>query len=120
MAEQAVDYSGDQGLPALLASAARSASVGIMLTEIAVGLVGVAAVLWWQPPTTPAALSGAVLLVAFGCWGIADRELEEAEPGMTLRPVFVAARAVAAVAGWAALLVLAFSIAGIAIGHWKS
>lgn len=120
MADQAVDYSGDQGLPALLASAARSASVGTMLTEIAVGMAGVAAVLWWRPPTTPAALSGAVLLVAFGCWGIADRELAEAEPSTALRPVFVAGRAIAAVVGWAALLVVVFSVVGIAIGRWQS
>ena len=120
MADQTVDYSGDQGLPALLASAARSAPVGTMLTEIAVGMAGVAAVLWWRPPATPAALSGAVLLVAFGCWGIADRELEEAEPGPALRPVFVAGRAISALVGWAALLVVAFSVASIAIGHWKS
>ena len=120
MADGAVDYSGDQGLPALLAAAARSAPVGTMLAEIAVGVLGIAAVLWWRPPATPAALSGAILLLAFGSWGITDRELEDEVTGDFSRGMLIGARAVAAVAGWGALLVLAFSVAGIAIGHWQS
>lgn len=120
MGDEAVDYSGDQGLPALLASAARSAPVGTMLIEIAVGVLGAAAVLWWRPPATPAALSGALLLVAFGSWGVADLGLEDEQLGHVSRAGFRGARAVAAVVGWAALLVLAFSVAGLAIGHWKS
>ena len=96
------------------------APVGTMLAEIAVGVLGIAAVLWWRPPATPAALSGAILLLAFGSWGITDRELEDEVTGDFSRGMLIGARAVAAVAGWGALLVLAFSVAGIAIGHWKS
>ena len=61
-----------------------------------------------------------LLLLAFGSWGITDRELEDEVTGDFSRRMLIGARAVAAVAGWGALLVLAFSVAGIAIGHWQS
>ena len=120
MAGETVDYSGDQGLPALLASAARSASAGTMLAEVAVGVAGIAAVLYWRPPAGPAAMSGAMLLLAYGCWGIADRELEDAGQSRVTHALLVAARAIAAVVGWAALLSVGFAATGIAIGRWQS
>lgn len=69
----------------------------------------------------PAALSAALCVLAFGAWGIADREILERTAENGARSLLLrAGRAAAGVVGWLALIGLVFSLLSVGLGLWKS
>ena len=63
----------DASLPEFLAHRARSASLGRLSINLAVGLAGLSATLWWRPSARLVLTSLALCFVAYGAWGLADR-----------------------------------------------
>ncbi|HEX3160276.1 MAG TPA: hypothetical protein VHQ45_17280 [Gemmatimonadaceae bacterium] len=112
----------DVGLPELLAARARSASDARLALDVAGGLLVSGAALVWRPTAWFVVLSGALCFAAFGCWGIADRELAErprAVDGVPARALR-ALRAVAAAVGTLAAVALLFGLLVVALGTWIS
>src|SRR5688500_15732759 len=109
----------DAGLPEFLAARARHAS-DTRLAADAIGGVAVAvggALLRF--PGWFLVVAAAACFLAFGLWGIADRELSER--GDTIPPALrislKVAQALAALIGTAAVAVLLMSLMGIALGR---
>ena len=115
-------------LPELLAARARSASDLRLSLDVGLGLLAVAAVAWWQPTGWVPALSAALCFAAFGAWGLTDRVLRARADVIELIPaprrvpdeLLVAVRAVAAVVGTAAAVLLVFSLLAATIGRFIS
>jgi len=85
----------DASLPDFLAARARRASDNRLVTFAAVGLVAMIVIALWRGPGWLVLLPLAACLLAFGGWGIADRELAERPvdaraPRAVLRAVRVA------------------------------
>ena len=74
----------DVGLPELLAARARSASDTRLVLDVAGGLLASGVAVAWRPAAWFPMLSAALCFAAFGCWGIADRELAERAGGLVL------------------------------------
>ena len=63
----------DASLSEFLAHRARSASLRRLSLDLAVGIVGASAALWWRPAAWLVLASVAVCFFAYGAWGLADR-----------------------------------------------
>ena len=112
----------DVGLPELLASRARSASDMRLVLDVAGGLLAVGIALVFRPTAWFLVLSAALCFAAFGCWGIADRELGERTSGAAGMPAraLMAMRALAAVVGTLAAVSLLFGLLVVTLGTWIS
>ncbi|HYC52383.1 MAG TPA: hypothetical protein VEB19_14825 [Gemmatimonadaceae bacterium] len=107
----------DASLPEFLAARARHTSDGALAACAGVGVFTVVAGAIWALPGWYALIAFGTCLLAFGAWGIADRELAEREPRGALPRALRGARALATVAGFAAGLFLMMVILGKALGR---
>lgn len=103
----------DASLPEFLAARARRATDTRLAVDALVGLLIVAGVAWWNGPGASFLISMGACFLAYGVWGIADRELgEHPDATPSVRGSLRGLRAVAAVLGFAAgayILVLALA-----------
>lgn len=111
----------DLSLSEFLSSRARHASDARLALDVACGfVVAVAAALWHGPGwhlITPAA----VCFLAYGAWGIADRELlERPDASVRIRVLLQWARRVAVVIGLGAAITLVLTGMAVALGSVKS
>lgn len=63
----------DASLSEYLSHRARSASLRRLSLDLAVGIVGASAALWWRPVAWLVFTSVALCFFAYGAWGLADR-----------------------------------------------
>jgi len=112
----------DASLSEFLAHRARSASIRRLSLDLAVGIAGAAAALWWRPVAWLVVTSLALCFFAYGAWGLADR----ARSRVSMRNHRVANAAMEALcAAMAAVGVVAaagllLSVWAIALGTWIS
>jgi len=110
-----------EGLPELLKGWARGAPDGRLILCVAVGTLVASASAHWRTWGWQATLSAALCVLAFGAWGLAERELREREAaGGPLSRVLRIGRATAELLGWLALSGLVFSVLSVGLGLWKS
>jgi hypothetical protein len=107
----------EESLGQFLASRARDLSDSRLAgNAIAAALmaVGVAA---WRGPLWDVRIGIAVCILAFGVWGVADRDLErDATPSRRKTLVFTLIRLIAATTGFAAAAYVMMALLGRAIG----
>jgi len=117
-----LDSHRDLGLPEFLALRARHASDGRLALDAAGGLFGVAASALLRPPGWVVLSAAGLCFVAFGGWGIADRELSErrATIGRVGASLLLVARAIAAALGALAGVLLIFAAVAFTLGAWIS
>ena len=112
----------DVGLHEFLAERARRTSDTRLALGAGGGLAAVVAALSWRPPGWRLLACVGVFVLAFGVWGIADRELHER--GATSTPAVGIAlrmlRALAAACGALAVLLLLLGVVGLGLGTWIS
>ncbi len=107
----------DANLAEFLTSRARHASDKRLAANGMAGLVAATAAAVWGGPAWYVFCSFATCFLAYGVWGIVDRELGECSAGkrsalLTLRLV----RALAAVLGFTAAVFTMFAALGVALG----
>lgn len=108
-------------LPELLVERARNASDRRLALDVGLGTVAVVVLVWWRPAGWLLLGSFALAFVAFGAWGIADRELTER--GSTPGPLTTLLRGVQLVSvaiGIAAALIVTMHALSILLGRWIS
>ena len=109
-----------ENLPQFLRARARAASDGRLVLDVALGVLAAVAVLVWRPWFWRPLLSAAIILAAFGGWGMVDRELGERVGSMNSGWRFLlGARALLSATGWFAFAVFVVSALALAIGEWK-
>jgi hypothetical protein len=107
----------DLSLPQFLSARARRASDARLALDVACGLVVALVAALWRGPAWHIIASGAVCFVAYGAWGIADRELRERaaispDRHTALRAGRTAAAGVGAIAGVSLVLTALFFLLG--------
>jgi len=107
----------EPGLLEFLAMRARRASDGRLASESGAGFVVALAALAWRPSGWPLFVSAGLCVLAFGLWGIFDRELRErlAAPTGTAKALRFARVGVGVVGGLAAVAA-ALSFLALALG----
>jgi hypothetical protein len=103
----------DASLPEFLAHRAKSASVRRLSIDLAVGVAGSAASLWWRPSPWLVLTSASLLFFAYGAWGLLDRARSQAtarERRWAIASLDVLCAAMGAVG--------VLSIAGLLLGVW--
>lgn len=108
----------EETLGEFLASRARRASDALLAGHAITAVLAAVAIAVWRGPAWDIRLSIAVCFLAFGFWGIADRDLRRNEAAS--RRVLLAlrtARVVAAVCGFAAAAFLMMALLGRALGR---
>ena len=130
----------DARLDELLAARARAASDGRLVIDVIVGAALVGAALVWRPLAWVVIGSAGCCVLAFGAWGISDREIREQTgdrsllteptpgPGGQVSPVraplrirvLTICRAVAVVGGAVSGLLLILALCAMALGSWVS
>jgi hypothetical protein len=112
----------DAGLGEVLAARARTASDKRLVADVLGGLLVAAVTLIWRPHGWFLFSSAAVCFAAFGCWGVADRELTESahQWGSGGTRVLKLMRIFAAVAGALASAALMWGFLALGLGTWKS
>ena len=112
----------DASLAEFLVARARSASDGRLVLDVVVGSLLALGLATWRPKGWISLAAVSLCLVAFGFWGIADRELGE-RAGDSPSAITLALRAVRTTAmllgGMAAVTAL-FATLGVALGTWIS
>lgn len=112
----------DASLPEILAARARSASDGRLAIDVIGGFVlgSLAAVFRFHG--WPVLLCAGICFVAFGAWGIADREVRERAAGPRTRLVVALEylRVGSVVLGGLAALAMIFGVLGLTLGTWIS
>ena len=112
----------DASLSEYLAARARSSSDGRLVVDVMAGACAAIAVAAWRPTGWLCLIGAAACFVAFGAWGIADRELgertETSREGM--RIVLVIARALALGLGVLAAALALFAALALTLGTWIS
>ena len=108
----------EPSLTEFLSTRARRASDGRLALDVACGLVVALAAAIWQGPGWRLITPAAVCFLAYGAWGIADRELLE-RIGATPRRLTVlrAARLAAAITGIVAAIALVLIAMAVALGR---
>ncbi len=116
------EESARDSLPQFLAQRARNASDGRLALDAAGGLIAVAATVVVEPPFNILLAAVGTCFVAFGLWGITDRELGErrASIGTIGAALLVTARATAAFIGVIGGFALIFGSLAITLGTWIS
>jgi hypothetical protein len=109
----------DASLGEVLKARARSASDTRLAADAAGGFIVAVVTLAWPYPLWYLVLPAACCFLAFGVWGIADRELGERGDTVTLkaRRTLRIVQALAIVVGGASAAALALTLLGIAIGR---
>jgi len=112
----------DASLPEFLVHRARSASVRRLSIDLAVGLAGLSAALWWRPSAWLVLVSLALCFFAYGGWGMADRARSgaTARGNRVLRASMEALCALLGAVGALATAALLFSVWAVALGTWIS
>jgi hypothetical protein len=101
----------DRGsLPEMLVQRARQASDRRLVLDTSLGLMAAASFAFFRPPLWIPLTALASCLVAFGAWGILDRELVDAAGDARRARVLSWARGVVAVLGGAAAVVFGVSL----------
>jgi hypothetical protein len=116
MVDRTVEH--EETLGEFLASRARRASDTLLAGHAIIAVVTAVAIAAWRGPLWDVRLSLATCFLAFGVWGIADRDISAKQLGS--RRVIVLLRAVrftAAVCGFAAAAFLAMALLGRALGR---
>lgn len=107
----------EPGLLEFLAMRARRASDGRLAVESGIGFVLAVVAAAWRPGGWPLFLSAGVCALAFGLWGITDRELRERSiPGGSAASTLRVARVSVGVIGGVAAVALATSFLFLALG----
>jgi hypothetical protein len=112
----------DASLPEFLAHRARSAGRLRLALDVALGIAGTSAVLYWKPTASLILASAALCFFAYGSWGLVDRAHSYALPKgkrivtsfLEIICVFLAALGSVAAAG------ILFGVWAAAIGTWIS
>jgi Na+(H+)/acetate symporter ActP len=112
----------DASLSEFLAHRARSASIHRLSINLAVGIAGATAALWWRPAAWLFLMSLAASFFAYGAWGLADRArsrlaIRDNRFASACMDAFCAAIAAVGVVAGAGLLL---SVWAIALGTWIS
>jgi hypothetical protein len=112
----------DASLPEFLAHRARTASVRRLSLDVAIGLGGFAAAIHWRLAEWPVVASVALIFLAYGGWGIADRarstaRIRDTRPARTMLDILCFLLGAAGVLATAALL---YSVWAAALGAWIS
>jgi hypothetical protein len=112
----------DASLPELLAARARHASDGRLALDATGGFIFVLLAALWRGPGWHLILSIAACFLAFGVWGIADRELGErsGSASRSALQLLRGARVIAIVVGALAFATLMVSALAIALGRMIS
>jgi hypothetical protein len=112
----------DASLPEFLAHRARSASVRRLSIDLAVGAAGFSAAFRWHPSVRLVVASIAVMLFAYGAWGIVDRarSAEATRDRGFARGSLDALCFLLAGAGALATGALLYSVWALALGTWIS
>lgn len=112
----------DASLLEFLAHRAKSASVRRLSIDIAVGAAGFAAAFYWRPSGWLVVGSLAVIFVAYGGWGIADRAraAASARDSRVSRAFLNGLCLLLGAAGMLATAVLLYSVWALALGTWIS
>ena len=111
----------DATLPEILIERARSAPDRRLALDVGLGIIAVATLGWWRPAGWLLLTSLALGFVAFGAWGIADRELKErGSPPGALTVVLRAMRIAAIATGMAAAIVVTMHALALLLGRWIS
>jgi hypothetical protein len=112
--------SPDANLVEFLSARARGATDGRLALDAGIGFVAAIVALIWRPAGWHIVACVGACFMAFGGWGIADRELREAtESELSARWLGVG-RAIAAGLGALAAGILLLSLLGFALGTWIS
>jgi hypothetical protein len=112
---------GNASLPEFLAARARHASDTRLAIDVAAGLIIAVVAVLWRGTAWVVIASAAGCFLAYGAWGIADRELGEREPnGLSASKSLRVCRAVAAFSGAIAAVTLLISGLAVAFGSVKS
>lgn len=107
----------EETLGEFLAGRARSASEVRLVGDAAFSVFAAVAVGVWRGPLWDVRIALALCFVAFGIWGVADRDLARCTESTRRTPsVLRAARFAAAVLGFGAAAYLMMSLLGRAIG----
>jgi hypothetical protein len=114
--------SARDSLPQFLAQRARNASDGRLALDAAGGLIAVAAAMVVASPGNLVLAAAGTCFLAFGVWGIMDRELGErlGTIGPVGRALLVTFRALATVLGVIGGLGLVFGGLAVGLGTWIS
>jgi hypothetical protein len=112
----------DANLPELLAARARHASDTRLTLDAALGTIVAVGAVFWRGPGWYFIASLAGCFLAFGFWGIADRELGEIGNGESRRSIRLLriARLVAAVVGAIAAVSTMLMALALALGRMIS
>jgi hypothetical protein len=103
----------DASLLEFLAHRAKSASITRLSIDLAVGIAGSTAALWWRPTAWFLLTSVSLLFFAYGAWGLADRARSHVA---TQRSRWASASLEVLCAAMGAVGVLA--TAGLLLGVW--
>jgi len=111
----------DATLPELLIERARSASDRRLALDVGGGIIAVVVLGWWRPAGWLLLASLSLGFVAFGAWGIADRELNErGSPPGALTALLRGVRVAAVLMGMAATVVVTMHALALLLGRWIS
>jgi hypothetical protein len=117
MAATEVKQNAEVSLGDFLARRARGASDARLIVDAIVGFVVAVAALLAQRPGWYLFTSAGICFLSYGAWGIADRELSERAAAAPAARWLVLARIVAAVVGFAAVILLVLGAFGVALGR---
>ena len=112
----------DASLLEFLAHRAKSASITRLSIDLAVGIAGSTAALWWRPTAWFVLTSASLLFFAYGAWGLADRARSHAAAQRS-RLASTSLETLCAVMGAVGVLATAGLLLGvwaIALGTWIS
>jgi hypothetical protein len=112
----------DASLPEFLAYRARAASVRRLSIDLAVGVVGFAAALFWRPTAWLIVASLAMIFFAYGSWGISDRyrSIATTRDNRRSRALLDVVCLVLVAVGVLATAALLYSVWAMALGTWIS
>jgi hypothetical protein len=112
----------DASLPEFLANRARSASIYRLSIDVAVGVAGSSSAIWWRPSAWFVLMSVALILFAYGGWGLADRarSSKRAQQHRLLRVSSDALCGLLATAGALAAGGVLLGVWAMALGTWIS
>ena len=112
----------DASLSEFLAHRGRSASIRRLSFDVAVGIAGASAALWWRPVAWLVLTSLSLCFGAYGAWGLADRarsRMVARNNRIAIASLDALCAALGAVGVLAAAGVL-LSVWAIALGTWIS
>ena len=112
----------DASLAEFLVHRARLASFQRLSIDVAAGIAGSSAALWWRPSGWLVVTSAALVFFAYGGWGLADRarSSKTAQEHRVLRGSMETVCALFGATGLLAAAALLYGVWAIALGTWIS